>query len=1134
MDVRWGDRFDALADDMFCAWEKETRAGDPLARRCVVTDGQLRAEWLRRHWLLNRRGPSCRVLANVDFVQLYPFVNDVLEAALGKDPSQRRPTAHPWSRELLTWRIDYVLRKETARFPSLADYVGTNPKTQDGRRFALAAKLAESFDEYSTVRPRLLKDWEALTDAELERLPEEEKWQAGLWRCLRAETEAASYADELVALEQGNLDLSAAVDRCAVKYRSIDVFGVAWMPPAYVTFFHRIGQIPGKTVRLHLFNPCRADWYDTADWVSFRTHPMLGMFATGAQGVLRTLARDCGATVASWTEDGRAAPKTRLGLLQESVRTKSVPQSAESVEDDTLQIHAVHSPRRELETLRDGIRSWLTTHAAASQHPSQVLVLCADYDTYVPFIESVFAGSSLPKVRAGRGVKDAGATPEAFLKLLTAANARFEAAWVTDLLGVDDIACKFGLDSLSLARLPQLLESANIHWGLDAAHVARTLGIDVADVSDCCFTWDRGLARLALGMLGAKGAEGEFGVIDGGRFDRILPCADAAEGSAAAVVALYGFIGRLRAFAEASSQAHSAAEWQELLHGLVQDCFHVNETNRAVLSALNRTIVELGESLAALETLHPEAPPRYGIDVIRSALKSRVSNLAFLSREQSDDAIVFAPLKLGNAYPADLVCVCGLNSEAFPRCDTRPAYDLIGKRPEMSDQSTRRADLLALLEAVMSARETLRLSYVGRSDSNNAECPPSVALAALADYANSLFQTPVAPAMHKLQPFSAEYFRPAADKQDPRLVSWSRSNLALAKAFAAPSSAQEGPQEFGTDGGLPLVDVSSLEQGVLNLDQLATVLDNPCKALAARLGVGRPYLRPEGNRHEPFSDSELDYDLQMQLAFLDELTPTMAADAGTFLHERGWTRTRKMAEFLARASWESDGLFREYLINGEPFGRLRTPLKLKDSIQALAGMSATDCRLDVCACGRNVTLRAELKILPVTLPADGAQPAEEVGLLLLPQSESLLPWLLHLLANAVCGRRVWSVDYSLNYNLMDSLVPVDSNLAKGLLTEFAELATRPYLPMVPYFPMLVDGKGALLKNWATKWDDSCQYFPKAFFWQSAERQTDEMKEELARVSTLARRGRLECKLVIPPPGGEPASDESQEEEEVTE
>ena len=86
------------------------------------------------------------------------------------------------------------------------------------------------------------------------------------------------------------------------------------------------------------------------------------------------------------------------------------------------------------------------------------------------------------------------------------------------------------------------------------------------------------------------------------------------------------------------------------------------------------------------------------------------------------------------SIPFKVICLVGMNGDDFPRDSRAPGFDLIARNPRPGDRSRRTDDKYLFLEAIVSARDRLYISYVGRNIEDNTPIPPSVPVSELLDY----------------------------------------------------------------------------------------------------------------------------------------------------------------------------------------------------------------------------------------------------------------------------------------------------------------------------------------------------------------------------------------------------------------
>jgi exodeoxyribonuclease V gamma subunit len=86
------------------------------------------------------------------------------------------------------------------------------------------------------------------------------------------------------------------------------------------------------------------------------------------------------------------------------------------------------------------------------------------------------------------------------------------------------------------------------------------------------------------------------------------------------------------------------------------------------------------------------------------------------------------------SIPFRTVCLLGMNDGVYPRSVPPEGFDLMNGRTKPGDRSRRDDDRYLFLEALLSAQQTLYISYVGSSIQDNTERVPSVLVSELMEY----------------------------------------------------------------------------------------------------------------------------------------------------------------------------------------------------------------------------------------------------------------------------------------------------------------------------------------------------------------------------------------------------------------
>lgn len=810
-------RLEVLAEKL--AERLRSPLSSPLTPEVIVVQSRGMERWVslelaRRHGICaNMRYPFPKIFARELFQAALPGATD----------------GELFDPDMIAWRIMKLLPLHAAKpaFTTLARYLEDDGRRSALKLFQLARRIAWVFDQYLIYRPEMILAWEKGAGGE--------DWQAELWRSLVAEAGGCHPA----ALQQAFLALcrDPAASVPAVPER-VSVFGISVLPPYYLALFDAIAR--RTVVNLFLMNPTREFWGEiTSDReigrVFERVHRYGGgevdapnedeLFLERGNSLLASwgaLGREFFRTVAElagreWDEFVAPEGGTLLHLLQRDIlelRDRGHEGDEDgrqtiAAADRSVQVHVCHSPLREVECLHDTLLDLFARDSHLS--PRDILVMTPDIETYAPLVEAVFAvppdsargdeARRIPYSIADRNMGAEARIVRTLLDVLALAEGRGEASRVLGLLDAPALRESFALTEEDTDLIRRWVNEAGIRWGRDGEE-RRELGLPATDDN----TWRWGLDRLLLGYA-LPGQEGRL-------FGGILPH-DGIEGSDALVLGRFAvFIDALFATLSALRQPRSPAAWAQELDAVLDRFFRSGPPEELI--ALRRCLQELaaGETGGGMDAALP-------LDVVRLWLEETVENTGF-GYGFLTGGVTFCALLPMRSIPAKMICLLGMNG-TFPRRDKRLGFDLIAARPRPGDRSRRKDDRYLFLEALLSARETFIISYVGRSIRDDSAIPPSVVVSELLDYIEQGFapQQERIVTEHRLQPFSPAYF------QGTDLFSYSAEHCRAARSLAGP---KEPPAPFSA-GPLPEADAAWRS---VALADLAAFLRHPARFFVRR------------------------------------------------------------------------------------------------------------------------------------------------------------------------------------------------------------------------------------------------------------------------------------------------------------
>jgi exodeoxyribonuclease V gamma subunit len=801
-----GNRLDLLATAL--ADVLETPPAPPLDGEIIVVQSKGMERWISMQ-LASRFG----VCANCRFPFPNAFVYEIFQSVFPD-----LPDSSVFEPQYATWKIMEILfsHLDEPGFASLKHYLGGTRWSL--KQLQLSRRVAETFDQYILYRPDLIARWEA---------GEEDHWQAVAWRDLAQGHEQVHRAAlGKIVMEK----IGKAVPGSLHLPRRVSVFGISYLPPFHLQIFEGLSQL--IEVNLFLLNPCREYWGDIASGRDFRRitsgrkTPELSpedLFLEKGNSLLAsmgTLGRDFFELLASFDYheaaffsdpgDGHLLACIQSDILNLRDRTEQFQnKTVVSGVDGSVQIHSCHSPMRELEVLYDHLLEMFERDP--SLLPKDILVMTPAIETYAPFVQAVFDAPEderkrIPYSIADRSLRKESRIVDTFLAMLDLWDERLTVSQVLGILELPSVQTRFGLRDADLDLIGRWVREVRIRWGVDEQ--ARSRWCSNAFREN---TWRAGLERLLLGYA-MPGNDQDL-------FADILPY-DHIEGSETSVLgSLIEFVESLFQFLASLGIPRTLDQWSEELLNMLTKFFEPAEDYRRELHTLRQAIAGLGKIREV--SGFTEA---VDIRVIKWHLAKYLEwdgfGLGFIT-----GGVTFCSMLPMRSIPFKVICLVGMDGNAYPRQTKASEFDLMAKHPRLGDRSARNDDRYLFLEAIISAREILYISYTGQSCRDNSTIPPSVLVSELLDYIDRAFQLPHGAetgafvTKHRLQPFSPAYFA-----RDQRLFTYSAEREKEAKAILKQKSR---PPLFISSALSPPEE----ELKNINIAQLCRFFSNPARFL---------------------------------------------------------------------------------------------------------------------------------------------------------------------------------------------------------------------------------------------------------------------------------------------------------------
>ena len=597
----------------------------------------------------------------------------------------------------------------------------------------LARTIADAFDDYALYRPELLSQWDAGRDLGMtgERLPPQQLWQPKLYRRLRERLVAQPFGLRVkeVIHRLGAGEPLAETLKAHLGER-LRVFGPSSMAPIQVQLLQAIAT--ALPVDLYLLTPCPGLWQRCVErrqaltealalqtplaeeWMG-QAPPLEARFGRLGAEFQQLLEGTGEAQLSEEREEhlflrptrlpsknkGRTDSPCLLHQLQEHLLSEDLqPRLHLAQGDSSLEFHACPGPLRQVQIVRDRVLQLLA--ADPTLEPRHILVMTPAVDTFAPLVATVFAdrdatGVDLPWRLTDRSQQQEGGVGQALLEMLALAGDRLTASGLDRLLECVPLQRHFGLSAEEAGEITEMLQRCGFRWGLGAADrqgdPTHSLG------------WT--IDRLLLGLVLPES--------DGTWNTDTAPARPPAPLEMGAKV--LHLLLRLRHWLTMLGKPRSCPEWVERLRSLLNDLFGEDGPTDPELTSLHSALEDWRVSAEGHDLLLDPA-------VVGAVLKERLTMDSGRFGHRSG-ALTISALEPMRAIPHRVLVLMGLDAGVFPRQGERPGFHLMEAMRRLGDPDPADQDRYALLEALLSARDSLLITWNCRDERTGVSKPPS-------------------------------------------------------------------------------------------------------------------------------------------------------------------------------------------------------------------------------------------------------------------------------------------------------------------------------------------------------------------------------------------------------------------------
>tara|TARA_Y100001968_G_scaffold110186_1_gene99697 strand:+ start:10388 stop:13684 length:3297 start_codon:yes stop_codon:yes gene_type:complete len=694
---------------------EELKATPPVISEKVEI---LVSTWPTSRWL----GDQLALVNGINGQVNFPFPGNYLRELVGQILGEEVNKEDPWKASNLVWPLLNLIPKITEKKEgaSLKEWIESRPSQSNVINkdiWQLACSIAKAFDDYILYRPDLTKKWCKSSNEEfnslVKDLPSKLQWQPSLFRLL----------SKVIKNEPFSIDVERAIDllrdnksALTTYSKELRLFGISNLAPLHINLIQAIsGEVD---VKVYLLTPCLDLWHrhkkrrtdlgkeweriPDGSWLlnSTRLEASLGRMGAEFQQLLEGSGEyqlgeineeDLFALPAAISKNQSKTP-TLLEQLQESlVKSEGQESLQRSINDDSLLFVECPGRRREVELVRDQIIQWLANDT--SLEPRDILIMTPQIKRFSPLIASVFndVGStkvSLPWRITDRSQNDKPGLIKYILQLLDLASERFSASGLYDLMTNTAFHDLYKLDQEDIEHITTYLQRTGFRWGIDSEERKGD------EVHSLLWALDRWLLGIVIPSI-PRMTHGELAPMPIGVAPKEL-------------LKWWRVLTQVAGIIKEMRRPKTCAEWSDYLRVILKNTLtDKDDWIRDYQSLL--TSIEDWRRVASESQMKVEST------VVKEILQESLSKESGRFGHSSG-SITISELEPMRAIPHRIIVLMGLDEEIFPHSIERNSFNFLEQKRYLGDPNPNHQDRYALLEALMSTRQHLMLTWNSRDE----------------------------------------------------------------------------------------------------------------------------------------------------------------------------------------------------------------------------------------------------------------------------------------------------------------------------------------------------------------------------------------------------------------------------------
>ncbi|PPI88452.1 exodeoxyribonuclease V subunit gamma [Candidatus Pantoea edessiphila] len=727
---------------------------NPFKSEVMLIQNLYMARWLRKEIALN-----FDIAANIKFIIFTEFIWSIISTVIPDIPVKKFFNKNDviW---MIICRMPFLLKKN--EFSFITDYLdGCKNETN---LFQFSLRISSIFEKYLIYRPNWLNIWEC--SKFVSKLGDEQLWQSAIWRDLISNYTKKSKR----SLYQSDNFYSLCIKKIKNTKNTLQflpqrlfIFDVSAFSPYHMQILNTISDF----IDIHCFfkNPCCNYWGDIQNYkfLSKKSKNKQYFINKKDQNYFDDISEYLKETyeqhinnplLVSWGKIGcdslcfltQLEPNNHIdafvnikknnllnyiqddilnlknnsiiGLNYNELRCNNKKQCIDT-SDQSISINVCHNIAREIEALQDYLLKLINYDS--SLKIDDIIVMASDIDVYIPFIKAIFSNTSvdryLPFTILDRRAINEHPIIIVFLRLLSLDN-NYVFEDIMAMLDIKSLSHHFSIDENQLILLQNLINNVNTYEKLNEL---KRISMHKYDKNYHIL-----LNEIKVNLLKYINKNKNYS-------QKFLPHNITTKKLLEILLSnLTNLIFQLNKLNITLSKCYFLKDWLFIGKQLINNFFSITYESESILLLLENNWERLIQSGIKIIS------KKISIKLLREILYTNLSN-QLLGKDFLKGKINFCNLMPTRSLPFKVICLLGMNNDKYPRRSNTIEFNLMYKQPNKGDFNNIEEDRYLFLETIISAKNTLYISYIGWSMQDSTELYPSNLITELLEYIEQNF-----------------------------------------------------------------------------------------------------------------------------------------------------------------------------------------------------------------------------------------------------------------------------------------------------------------------------------------------------------------------------------------------------------